>query len=132
MAAGSKPQRYPLVEWASAAIGLVIFAVMVGFLALEALRHPNGKPPLLDAVPVGLTAEGKQYVVEVLVTNSAGTTGAGVQIEGVLKQGGTDVETSSATSSYVPGESRRRAGLIFTRDPRKYQLEVRVTGYELP
>ena len=132
MAAGSKPQRYPLVEWLAAAFGLVVFALMFGFLALEALRHRDSTPPLLDVAPIALTNERNQYVLEVEVTNAASKTGASVQIEGVLKEGGADVETSSATISYVPGESRRLAGLVFTRDPRKYQLQLRVTGYELP
>lgn len=132
MGAGEKPKRYPLVEWVSAAVGLAITGAMFGFLALEALRQPDGTPPLLDVVPVGVVAEAGRYVVEVKVTNAAPTTGAGVQIEGTLKQGGTDVETSSTTVSYVPGESRRSAGLVFTRDPREHQLELRVTGYERP
>lgn len=132
MTGGSKPQRYPLIEWISAAIGLAMIGAMLGFLVLEAIRGRDSTPPLLEIAPVELVAERDQYVVEVEVTNAAGKTAASVQIEGVLKQGGTDVETSSATVVYVPGESRRRAGLIFTRDPRNYQLELRVTGYERP
>lgn len=132
MAAGSKLQRYPLVEWLAAAIGLVIFALMFGFLALEALRHRDSTPPLLDVSPVALTSGRNHYVLEVEVTNAASKTGASVQVEGVLKEGDSDIETSSATVAYVPGESRRLAGLVFTRDPRKYRLELRVTGYELP
>jgi uncharacterized protein (TIGR02588 family) len=132
MAQRAKPQRYPLVEWLSAALGLVIIAAMLGFLVLEAARQRERLPPSMNVVPVGLVSNPGRYLVEVEVTNAAHKTGASVQIEGVLKEGETDVETSSATLAYVPGESRRRAGLLFTRDPRSYQLELRVTGYELP
>ena len=132
--AKKKPRRIPLLEWASAAIGLVITVGLLGFLAVEVVRQDDGVPPLLDAVPVSLTmdSEGGHYVVEVKVTNDSYTTGASVQLEGILKQDGADVETSTATLSYVPGKSERRAGLIFTRNPEDYTLEIRATGYERP
>lgn len=126
------PKRYPLVEWISAAIGLAITGAMFGFLALEAAREPDGVPPLLIASPLALVQSNGVYVVQFEVRNASPTTGAGVQVEGVLKRGGDDVETSSASLSYVPGESVQRGGLVFTRDPRGYGLELRVTGYELP
>lgn len=131
MARKPQPKRYPLVEWVSAAIGLVITGAMFGFLALEAAQQ-DGIPPLLNAVPVALVQAPGHYVVEFEVRNDSATTGAAVQVEGTLKQGGSDVETSTASLSYVPGESSQRGGLVFTRDPRAYRLELRVTGYERP
>jgi uncharacterized protein (TIGR02588 family) len=131
MARKPQPKRYPLVEWVSAAIGLAITGVMFGFLALEAAQQ-DGVPPLLNVVPVSLVQAPGQYVVEFEVRNDSATTGAAVQVEGTLKQGGSDVETSTASLSYVPGESSQRGGLVFTRDPRDYRLDLRVTGYERP
>ena len=129
-----KRQRQPALEWISAATGLVITVGLLGFLSLEVVRRNDGVPPLLKAVPVALTVAGdpNRYFVEVKVTNASHKTGAGVQVEGTLKQGGSEVETSVATLSYVPGDSHRRAGLIFSNDPRNYDFELRVTGYELP
>ena len=132
MANRKQPRRYPLVEWLSAAIGLVIVGTMFGFLAVEAVRQRDGIPPLMEPAVVGLVLANGHYVVEVEVKNVSRKTGAGVQIEGVLRRGGSDVETSTATIAYVPGESQRRAGLVFTRDPREYRLQLRVTGYERP
>jgi uncharacterized protein (TIGR02588 family) len=131
MARKPQPKRYPLVEWVSAGLGLAITGVMFGFLALEAAQQ-DGVPPLLNVVPVSLVQAPGQYVVEFEVRNDSATTGAAVQVEGTLKQGGSDVETSTASLSYVPGESSQRGGLVFTRDPRDYRLELRVTGYERP
>lgn len=109
-----------------------MIAIMFGLLTVEALSERNGLPPMLQVEPAGLVAGGGRYVVEVDVSNAAYRTAASVGIEGVLKQGERDVETSGASLAYVPGESRRRAALIFTRDPRQYRLELRVTGYERP
>ena len=132
MAGRAKAKRYPLVELVSAAIGLAIAGGMFGFLALEAVRQRDGMPPLLSAVPVGVHAQRHGYVVEIEVRNGAGQTAASVQVEGQLKQGDAAVETSSATVAHVPGDSARQAGLVFSRDPRKYRMELRVTGYERP
>lgn len=132
MAERRKAQRYPLIEWVSAAIGLVIAGAMFGLLAVEVARHRDEVPPLMAVEPVALTFAQGQYVLEVEVSNASGTTGASVAIEGRLSQGRAEIETSSATLAYVPGESARTAGLVFAHDPRKYRLELRVTGYERP
>ncbi len=130
--ANQRPRRIPAVEWVSAAIGVAIVATMFGFLSIEAIRQRNGVPPVMEVVPVGLFATEGRYIVEFEVRNSARKTGASVGVEGALKRAGEEVETSSATLAYVPGQSSRRGGLVFTRDPRGYRLQMRVTGYERP
>lgn len=132
MASTGKAKRYPLVEWLSAGIGLAISIAIVAMLALEARQQRDGEPPLMQAVPVGLFAAADQFVLNVEVSNAGHQTGAGVQIEGSLKQGEAAIETSSATLDYVAGQSKRRAGLVFTQDPRRFQLELRIVGYEEP
>jgi uncharacterized protein (TIGR02588 family) len=122
----------PLLEWVSAGVGLAIVLGMFGFLTVDAMRADTGVPPIMRAQPTRLTVAPGQYVLQVRVSNSSRKTGASVQIAGNLKRGGTVVESSEATLSYVPGQSERRAGLVFTHDPRAYQLDLRVTGYERP
>ena len=132
MASGGKARRYPLVEWVSAAIGLAITGGMFGFLAYEAMLQRNGAPPIMKVVPVAVVHGAGLYVLEVDVTNISHQTGAAVEVEGTLEVDGEAIETSSATVTYVPGGSLRRAGLVFTHDPRRYKLGLRVTGYERP
>lgn len=127
-----KPRAIPALEWVSAIIGFFIALALLGFLAVQAVREAEPLPPALEAVAVSLHRAGGQYIVGVEVRNASPATGAGVQVQGILKQGGSEVEESATTISYVPGNSHRRAGLIFTRDPRAHQLDLRITGYELP
>jgi uncharacterized protein (TIGR02588 family) len=127
-----KALQIPLVEWVSAGVGLAIVLGMFGFLVLDAIRADSGVPPVMRVEPVRITGANGQYVMQVVVTNESRKTGASVQISGELRQAGAVVENSSATLSYVPGESHRRAGLVFTRDPRNYSVRLRVTGYERP
>lgn len=131
--ARQKEQKGPsALEWASGAVGAILAIGTLVFIAMEAIEPAAEKPPILNVQPTGIVAEGGLYVVELKVKNRAGQTAAAVEIEGELKQAGSTVETSNATLSYVPGHSERRAGLVFTRDPRRYSLEVRATGYERP
>ena len=125
-------KKIPALEWIAAFLGLAVVATMGVFLVLEALSSGARLPPVMHVEPVGLTRGGSIYVLELKVFNSTGQTGAAVNLEGTLTQGGREVETSNATISYRPGKSSRRAGLVFTRDPRSYDVELRVTGYEQP
>lgn len=127
-----KQPRIPLLEWISAGTGLVITIALFGYLAAGALAEPNDRPPLLQLTPSALYRSGDSYVLEVKVTNESSRTGASVQVEGIILDGALEIQRSSATLSYVPGESHRKAGLVFNRDPRGRVLRLRVTGFELP
>lgn len=122
----------PVLEWVSAAVGAVLAIGILIFISIEALDSSASRPPLLEVRPTAVAGAGGFYVVEVTVANRSGQTAAAVEIQGELMQGGSSVETSNATVSYVPGHSERNAGLIFSRDPRAHQLQVRSTGYERP
>lgn len=128
----SKKRRIPALEWLSAIIGLVIVAGMLGFLVLEALRESPATPPLMSVEPVRLVSFAGGYIVEVRVRNGSGSTGSAVQVEGVLGRNGKDIETSTITLDYVPGNSQRRGGLIFRNDPRQARVGLRIVGYEQP
>lgn len=132
MSSRKKKRETPLLEWLSAGTGLAIVLGMFGFLVLDAIRADTGAAPLMRARAAGLTVAPGEYVVQVEVSNSSRRTGASVHIVGDLQEGGRTVESSDATLSYVPGQSQRRAGLVFTRDPRDFCLHLRVTGYERP
>ncbi len=121
-----------LLEWIAGGVGAVIAVTMVAVMATEALTNRAGVPPLLHVEPVALKAAPGQFVVEVKVVNRSRQTAAAVEIEGELTQAGSTVETSSATLTYVPGNSEGEAGLVFTVDPRHHQLSLRVLGFEKP
>lgn len=131
--ASEKKRKGPsALEWASGMIGALLTVLILVFIGSEAIRSRDGRPPLLRVSPAEVVAEQGVHVVELKVTNGSHQTAAAVEIMGELRHGSTVVETSSATIGYVPGNSEREAGLMFSRDPRRFQLQVRVTGYELP
>lgn len=137
MAKGDKPtsrskRGTSLLEWVSALIGALLTIAILAFISREALDRSAAAPPLLEVQPLSIVQSGDFHMVEVRISNLSGRTAASVDILGELKTGEQVVEESTVTVTYVPGHSERKAGLIFTRDPRKFQLQARATGYEEP
>ena len=127
----NRQERAPRSEWIVAGIGLVIVLAVLGVLTYEAAVGGESPPSIVNQVVAVMPATGG-YLVQVEVRNQGGETTAGLTLEGTLKQGEKDVETSEATLDYVPGHSVREAGLFFTQNPRLYQLELRSLGYQEP
>ena len=128
-----KKQTGPsLLEWIAAGLGAAIALAILVLIGIEAFRADGSGPPRLDARALSVSGGAGRYLVEIEVRNSGHQTAAGVTVEGELKQASGAVETSTTTLTYVPGGSERRAGLIFTEDPRTSQLQIRATGYEEP
>lgn len=121
----------PLLEWVSAAIGALITLGLLGFIAWEGFAGSRAAPAAVTLEASALHRTPGGYTVEVTAWNRTDSTAAGVAIEGALGPDGA-VEKSRATISYVPGQSERKAALVFTKDPRRHGLRLRVTGYEAP
>jgi uncharacterized protein (TIGR02588 family) len=128
----SKPAREPLLEWISAAVGLVLTLGIVVLIGKEWLNGETGQPPAIEVVAGRVTPVQAGFVVEVTAINHSGGSAAGVEVEGALMSGATPVETSGLTFDYVPGRAERKGGLYFTQDPRRHRLQVRALGYQEP
>lgn len=128
MAKGRKKDSIPMLEWASAALGLAIAVALMAIIGREAILRQNGSNvPQLSVKVEGVKKTADGHVVQILVFNRSRQTAARVELEG--KAGD---ETSVASIDYVPGRSQAEGGLIFAGDPRQSGLKVRVTGYQLP
>lgn len=120
------------LEWAAGIFGALIAFGLLGLIGWDAVSGPAGEPPAIAVRAQRIVPTPAGFVVEVEARNHSDATAGGVQIEGLTREGGRDVETSRATIDYVPGHATRRAGLIFARDPRPLTIELRATGYQEP
>jgi uncharacterized protein (TIGR02588 family) len=120
-----------LLEWFAAALGGAILAGMIGYMVFFGLTNP-GTPPTIVLTAGPIAQAGSSYRVEFTARNDGYMTAAGFEIRGVLRQGGAIVEESHAVIDYVPGQSERKGGLFFTRDPRQGALELYSGGYSDP
>jgi uncharacterized protein (TIGR02588 family) len=118
-------------SWLVAALGLVLVVGSAGFMLYRAFAGDSSPPDLVIETD-SVVSTGAGYLVQVWVTNRGGSAAAGLIVEGVLKQRTATVEASVVAMAYVPAGSQRRAGLIFSRDPRRFDLQIRPKGYEQP
>lgn len=117
-------------EWIAAAAGLTLLLGALGFLIHDALQ--DGGPPDIAVVAESIQPVTSGFLVQIRAINHGGATAGRVLIEGTLLESSARIESSQATIGYLPLRSERRAGLFFTRDPRRFDLRLRATGYEVP
>ncbi len=122
----------PALEWVAAVIGLLLTLSILGAMAWEAWAGESDQAPAIEARVERVVHTGTGYVAEIVLDNRSPATAAAVEVEGELTRRDGTTATSTATVDYVPGASMRRAGLVFTDDPRRGQLEIRVLGYSEP
>lgn len=114
-----------------AAVGLVLLLGALGYLVHDAL-NADGEPPDIVVIADSIRPMTDDFLVEIRVVNRGSATAARVVVEGALHDATSRVESSQITIDYVPLRSERTAGLLFTQDPRRLKLRLRVQGYEVP
>ena len=118
-------------EWAVAALGGILLAVMIGYMIYVGATQTDG-PPEIVLQETGARPAGDAFVVEIVARNRGDSTAAALNISGALMEGDTVVEESKATIDYLPKQSERHAGLFFTNDPARYRLVLRPEGFAAP
>lgn len=129
-----KPRKHPqppIWEWIVAFVGLALVMSAIGFMLYRAIKG-NSSPPQIAVSVDSVLPTDNGFLVTFRVVNRGEITAAGLSVEGELRTGAENVETSTATLNYVPSRSERRGGLFFTNDPQKFELKVRAKGYERP
>lgn len=119
------------LEWAVAIFGAGLVIATLVYLVYVGIDAEQS-PPDLQVTVQEMVALDSGYLVEVDVFNRGEQAAAGAIIEGVLRDGDTDVETSQMTLDYVPSGSLRGGGLYFSNDPNDYELVLRAKGYQQP
>lgn len=129
--AAAAVQGTPPAEWAVAAVGGIVLAVMIGYMIFVGATRSSGPPEIL-LQQTSARAAGDAFVVEIVARNRGKSTAAALNISGALMDGDTVVEESKATIDYLPKQSERHAGLFFTKDPALYRLVLRPEGFSAP
>ncbi|MGH7825853.1 MAG: hypothetical protein ACREQ7_11845 [Candidatus Binatia bacterium] len=121
----------PTLEWIFGGVGLVLVTSVIGFLLYQALGG-NQMPPDVRLRVHSVVQTRNGYLVAIKALNQGGSTAEGLVVEGELRRGAEQVERSHTTIDYLPPGSEKQAGLFFTQDPRRHDLQVRPLGYEEP
>jgi uncharacterized protein (TIGR02588 family) len=125
------PSRTPPLEWAVAALGLLLVLGSIATLLWFAVRGADaGVEPVIRVTAVERQAE--RYLVRIAVVNAGQASAAALRVRGRLQQGDQVIEESEVEFDNLPGRSVRSAGLFFRADPARHQLKVEATSYREP
>jgi uncharacterized protein (TIGR02588 family) len=119
------------IEWLTGAVCAVLVAGMIGWIGYEAVTGLEGRPELSTRIVHQEKAGDGQRVV-FLIENTGARTGAGVVVEGQIRDGDTVLETSEVTFDYVPAHSSVSGAMLFQSPPDAGRLQIRPTGYSDP
>ncbi len=123
--------RTPLLEWTFAILGGLIVSGLILYNIFDAWQD-NGSAPEIQIQADSPIRQTRGFLIPIKALNQGGSSAAGVVIEGVLRDGDKDVETSQVTFDYVPAHSTKEGGLFFSRNPQSLELEIRALGYQEP
>jgi uncharacterized protein (TIGR02588 family) len=121
----------PPSEWAVGVLGLVLVSGTIGYMVFMALTEGQNPPDVLAHVEQIVPSK-RGYLVQIKALNHGGKAAAEVTIEGTLKRGDEEVETSDITFDFVPPHSERTAGLVFTHNPQDFELDLRTISHREP
>lgn len=126
-----RPPRSP-AEWITFSIASVILAAIAG-LVLYLWRTEDQNPPVLALEkPTEIREAQGQFYVPFKVSNIGGETAESVQIVAELRINEQTVELGDQQIDFLSKGETGEGAFIFRRDPRKGDLQIRVTGYKLP
>ena len=127
----NRHEQPPVWEWIVAGIGLILVVGAIGFMLYEAITQKSAPPNFSISVD-SINPNNNGYLVRFRVKNTGTQTAADVTIEGELTQGAEVIETNTVTLTYVPSDSEREGGLVFSKNPNEYELKLRAKSYEKP
>ncbi len=119
------------LETIAASIGAILALSTIGIIVWDGIAD-EGRPALITLRAAAVHAHDGGFVVEIVASNAGDETAAELLVEGALRRGAEEIETSEASFDYVPSRSSRRGALYFTEDPGEYELELRPKGYREP
>jgi uncharacterized protein (TIGR02588 family) len=123
------PGSRSAAEWVTFAISTLVVAAVVGLVAWQAVGADA--PPQLEATSGATRQSGSRFHLPVTVTNRGDQTAADVQVTASFTDGGETVEGQQEIDFLSGGESHELV-FVFDSDPRRGEVEVRITGYSVP
>jgi uncharacterized protein (TIGR02588 family) len=121
-------------EWIVAAVGALLVAACIGYLAWLAFaaRDPAAVvDPRVHVLAITPT-RGGQYHVRMQVHNAGATPATALKVVGQLREGGRVVEEAETEFEFLPAQASRQAGLFFRQDPRRGELALFARSHQAP
>ncbi|MFM7427884.1 MAG: TIGR02588 family protein [Elainella sp.] len=136
-AKSSNPARSKFRRWMITAeqitfgIAAAIVATLVGLILLTWALQKN-EPPRLSITSAPIEQRQDQFYVPFTVENQGGGTAESVQVLAELRQGQRVLQTGEQQIEFLSSGEQEEGAFIFTQDPRRFSLDLRVASYKLP
>lgn len=127
---GKQPRS--LAEQVSFGIAASMLAILVGLVCYLWLgkREPEVPNPVVTVKPTQELLG--QFHVPFELTNKGDNTAASVQVVAELSMKGAIAETGEQQIDFLSSHETESGAFIFSQDPRKGKLVVRVASYKIP
>lgn len=119
-------------EKLSFGISLLIVSTIFILVCYTWIKGDNNPPVLSVEADSQIRYAEQQYYVPFIAVNSGGKTAESVEIVAELQVDGEIEETGRQQLDFLSRQEERRGEFIFTQNPDRGQLTIRVASYKLP
>lgn len=126
-----KRKHRSFVEWVSFSISFSLVALIVSLILYSWFNGVENPPVISLTLASEIRNENGQYYVPFEVTNTGGGMAEAVQVIAELQMNG-NTEMGEQQISFLSSGEVQKGVFIFTQNPEKGDLKVRVASYKIP
>ena len=119
-------------EWVSLAIASAILLGVIGIVIFLWTSDDQRQPPVLEVHSPMTRQQNGQFYVDFEVVNLGGRTAEFVQVVATLSIGGQEVESGEQTLDFLSSQEQVTGSFVFSHNPQKGDLRIRVASYQDP
>ncbi len=128
-----QPQKRTAAEWVTFSVASSILVGVISLVTFTWVKQPVEKPPVLIVTNnKPLRKVNGQYYIPFEVVNQGGETAASVQVIAELRINGKVEETGEQQIEYLSRKEKETGAFIFSQNPEKGELILRVASYKSP
>jgi uncharacterized protein (TIGR02588 family) len=132
MVQASKKSGRSLAEWITFSTASAIVAVVIGLIIYIWLGKKSDPPILSIAREEAIRKVSGQFYVPFTLKNQGGETAESVHVIAKLELGNSIEESGEQEVDFLSSGEKQDGAFIFSQDPRKGKLTIRVVSYKLP
>lgn len=132
MSQSFRKNRHISAEWITFAITSFVVLILVS-LVLFVWFTQDDQPPVISVTHrAAIQRQQGQYYVPFTVTNTGGGIAESVQVVGELMVNGEVAEMGEQQIDFLSADEEQQGTFIFSQDPERGELMIRVASYKLP
>lgn len=125
-------QPSTIAEGVSLAVSATLLAGVIGLVVYLWASNRQRQPPVLQVSHAEIRRSAGQFYVPFEVTNQGGETAEAVQVVAELRVDDVPVASGEQTIAFLSSQERVRGAFVFTQDPRRGELVIRVASFQYP